>query len=115
MCRTRLVSPEQPVLCIPIRPINTRCLALSREKPQGEGYWAPVGVTQCIEDACNGRNLCEKRGQLHTSCSDALLLFLDMPQAWVPDMTPVCLLQLISYSLLHQRHAVSIASSADYV
>lgn len=30
MCRTRLVSPEQPVLCIPIRPAHTTVLTITQ-------------------------------------------------------------------------------------
>ena len=48
-----------------------------------------------------GVYLCEERGQLHTSSSDALLLLLHMSQVGIPDVTPECLFQFVSYSFLH--------------
>ncbi len=47
--------------------------------------------------------LCEERGQLHASSSDALLLLLHMSEAGIPDVTSVRLFQFVSYSFLHLK------------
>ena len=61
--------------------------------------------TNVVSKGKQKSSLGKEGSQLHTSCSNSLLLLLHMSEAGVPDVTPVRLLQLISYSLLQPWQA----------